>query len=148
MGWILSTGHSCVMFLDSKNVVFVEILLWPSFSTKSGGMPGFYRVKFGHNRISTKFTFLESGNVTHECPVLGIHHKFRTNLSKLQGRSDRGNLQKTLPWFCDYDVQRSAICTRLCECCKPAGAEVISNNNNKIHQTWCIDFNDLCKTIA
>ena len=99
MGWILSTGHSCVMFLDSKNVVFVEILLWPSFSTKSGGMPGFYRVKFGHNRISTKFTFLESGNITHECPVLGIHHKFRANLSKIQGRSDRGNLLKPFPGF-------------------------------------------------
>ena len=88
-----------MMFLDSKNVVFVEILLWPSFSTKSGGMPGFYRVKFGHNRISTKFTFLESGNITHECPVLGIHHKFRANLSKIQGRSDRGNLLKPFPGF-------------------------------------------------
>ena len=65
LGWILSTGHSCMMFPDSKNVTFVEILLWPSFSTKSAGMPGFYRVKFGHNRISTKFTFLESGNIIH-----------------------------------------------------------------------------------
>ena len=84
-----------------------------------------------------KITFLELGNIIHECPVLRIHPKFHANLSKLQGRSDRGNLQKTLPWFCDYDVQRSAICTRLCECCKPAGAEVISNSSNNIPQTWC-----------
>ena len=49
--WILSTGHSYMMFPDSKNVTYVEILLRPSFSTKSAGMPGFYRVKFDRNRI-------------------------------------------------------------------------------------------------
>ena len=65
LGRILSTGNSCMMFSDPKNVTFVEILLRPSFSTKSAGMPGFYRVKFGRNKISIKFTFLESGNIIH-----------------------------------------------------------------------------------
>ena len=65
LGMDSGTGHSCMMFPDSKNVTFVVILLRPSFSTKSAGMPGFYRVKNGHNRISTKFTFLELGNIIH-----------------------------------------------------------------------------------
>ena len=31
-------------------------------------------------------------------------------------------------------------CSRLRECCKQAGAEVISNSSNEIHQTWSTYF--------
>ena len=31
-------------------------------------------------------------------------------------------------------------CSRLRECCRQVEAEVVSNNRNKIHQTWSIDF--------
>ena len=34
-----------MMFPDSKNVTFVEILLRPNSSTKSSGLPDFYSVK-------------------------------------------------------------------------------------------------------
>ena len=52
-------------------------------------MPDFYRVKLGHDRISTKVTFLGLENITHECPVLRIYPKFCSNLSKLKRRSGR-----------------------------------------------------------
>ena len=31
-------------------------------------------------------------------------------------------------------------CSRLCDCCRQAGAVVISNRSNKIHQPWCTNF--------
>ena len=67
-----------MMFLDSENVTFIEILIRPSFSTKSAGMPSFYRVKPDHNKISTKLPFLESGIIRHECPAESIPNFVQT----------------------------------------------------------------------
>ena len=36
-----------MMFPDSKNVTFIQLLCRPNFSTKSAVLPGCYRVKFG-----------------------------------------------------------------------------------------------------
>ena len=59
-------------FPNSKNVIFIRFLLHPNFSTKSAGMPGFYRVKCRCNRISTKTTFLELGSPVHYSSALGF----------------------------------------------------------------------------
>ena len=57
LGWILSAGHSCMMFHDSINVTFVWFDWHPNFSTKNAGMPDFYSVNLDVNQIKWKLHF-------------------------------------------------------------------------------------------
>ena len=56
-------GYYYMMFPDSKNVVFVEILLQLNFTPWKPGTPALLVLKFVRNRDQMKITFLESGNV-------------------------------------------------------------------------------------
>ena len=47
-----------MMFPDSKNVTFVEILLRPNYGTKSSGLPDFYSVKLDVIGFQLKLHFL------------------------------------------------------------------------------------------
>ena len=45
-----------------------------------------------------------------------------------------------IPTYSHMYRDRQSRCFRLRECCRQAGAEVISNSSSKIHQTWSIVF--------
>ena len=58
-----------------------------NFTVKKSGNPELLVLKFGRNRIEIKITFLESGNIIDERPVLGLRqksHSYLTKFSKTQ----------------------------------------------------------------